>query len=338
MESRDGSSAASPTGSPLAKRECRDAVLHGNCRGDGDGHVAVLVTPEAPSCEPRPVRGRSRSTRVGASADDAASRVRPALGSLDVPSREISRRSSETKEYYHAGTRKPVQGWYQRCLGCGVWTGQSVMVGSYEVYRCQRCARGFRDKARELFAASRPVDSDGVESARFDRFDTVGFTEEDSPARVGEESPSTSASDRILSSPLSASESLETIADDVDARPSTSGTPPDPPTSSKNLDAVPSNPVRSRHRRRRSEGDVDAMLRARGGVSPSSSPTQTVNAGNAAPRIGGARGHHRRTRSDVLSGLVEKLRDYLVVAAPANGVECSVRRCRDETDRTGSLP
>jgi hypothetical protein len=342
LESRDGSSAASPTGSPLAKRERRESVQHKICRGDGDEHVAVLATPEASSCEPRPDRGRSRSTSVEASAVGAPSRGRrgrPALGPLDVSSREISRRSSDTKEYYHAGTRKPIQGWYQRCLGCGVWTGQSVLLGSYEVYRCQRCARGFRDKARELFGASRPVTSE--DPARFDTVGTIApgaRAEEDSPARVGEESLSTSASDRILSSPSSASESVDTIADDVDARPSTSGSPPDPPTRAKTLDAVPSNPVRSRHRRRRSEGDVDAVLRARGGVSPASSLTQTVNAGNAAPRIGGARGHHRRTRSDVLSGLVEKLRDYLVVAAPSNGVECSVRRCRDETDRTRSLP
>ena len=66
----------------------------------------------------------------------------------------------------------------------------------------------------------------------FARFDTAGMIApearavEDSRARVGEESPSTSASVRILSSPSSASESVETMADDVDARPSTSGSRP----------------------------------------------------------------------------------------------------------------
>ena len=339
LGSRDGSSAASPTGSPLAKR--RESVQQNNCRGDDrEEHVAVLATPDVSSCEPRPGHGRSRYNRVEPSADVAPSRGRrgrPALGPLDVPSRE-TRRSSETKEYYHPGTCKPIQGWYQRCLGCGVWTGQSVLVGSYEVYRCQRCARGFLDKARELLGASRPVVSE--HSARFD---TAGMIApearavEDSRARVGEESPSTSASVRILSSPSSASESVETMADDVDARPSTSGTPSPPSTSWMKLDAVPSIPVRSRHRRRRSEGDVDAILRARGVVSPSSSSIQTVNVCDVGPRVGRARGRHRRARSDVLSGLVEKLRDFLVVAAPSNGVECSVRRCPAETDYIGSF-
>jgi len=49
-----------------------------------------------------------------------------------------------------SGAQMPEDGWFQRCLNCALFTAESVCIAGFEVFRCRRCARGFRERAAEL--------------------------------------------------------------------------------------------------------------------------------------------------------------------------------------------
>jgi hypothetical protein len=68
-----------------------------------------------------------------------------------------SMHSSSSAQEYFPGTKMPTNGWMQRCFGCGVWTGQAVRLGTFEVFRCNACARAFRERAVELQNEKSPL-------------------------------------------------------------------------------------------------------------------------------------------------------------------------------------
>ena len=220
-------------------------------------------------------------------------------GPLDVPSRE-TRRSSETKEYYcpgHVPRADPRV--VPTVSGLRGVDRASVLVGSYEVYRCSaRAARAeFLDKARERMWARRPVVSE-----HSPRFDTARRGAPKAHDRAGLAREGRRRITRRLHLFVSSHRPLIRVRirrDDGGRRRHASGARPERLRPVDVVDETRRGPVIRSARGIEDDGAKGTSTRFFERVasfSPSSSSIQTVNVCDRS-RVGRARGRHRRARS-----------------------------------------
>lgn len=294
---RDAWDASSPA--PPASKLAR-CVRHADPAGarrsasPSASHAGEAPHASTPSTATERRHGRARHARTNSEDSAAALSIggrRPALA-LDVERADPHDAPRGASVRYHEGTRKPVDGWFQRCIGCGAWTGRSVTIAAFEVFRCAGCARKFRERARVLDAidpsldaaeAPRPDDRGNNRPQRLDETETADEERPRTPLK-GPPGVPTGCLPPASSPPSSSSSSPPREAADS----------PRPPASPR----LPSLPC-------------------------ASSPPKRRGRRTAPPR-----------GEEVLAGIVEKLRDFLVVEAAASGAAASVRRVDEEANPT----
>ena len=139
---------------PLLARRARASVASLRVRGgveqaetDASGYSTDAKRPDRTLVGRKTEKPRASVTKAGFANDEANARA------------------------YVPGTNMPLDGWMQRCFGCGTWTGQAVCLGAFEVFRCNECARQFRKRANELRALRA---RDAAAGTRDDTADAAG--------------------------------------------------------------------------------------------------------------------------------------------------------------------
>ena len=139
---------------PLLARRARASVASLRVRGgveqaetDASGYSTDAKRPDRTLDGRKTEKPRASVTKAGFANDEANARA------------------------YVPGTNMPLDGWMQRCFGCGTWTGQAVCLGAFEVFRCNECARQFRKRANELRALRA---RDAAAGTRDDTADAAG--------------------------------------------------------------------------------------------------------------------------------------------------------------------
>jgi len=300
---RDAWDASSPA--PPASKLAR-CVRHADPAGarrsasPSASHAGEAPHASTPSTATERRHGRARHARTNSEDSAAALSIggrRPALA-LDVE-RADPPTPIRASVRYHEGTRKPVDGWFQRCIGCGAWTGRSVTIAAFEVFRCAGCARKFRERARVLDAIDPSLDA-AAEAPRPDRGNN------NRPQRLDKKETETADEERPRT-PLEGPPGVPTgCLPSASSPPSSSSS--SPPREAADSPRPPNSPRLPSLPRVASEATAAAtFLRRRRRTAP--------------PR-----------EEEVLAGIVEKLRDFLVVETAASEAAASVRRVDEGRD------
>lgn len=299
---------------------------------------------------------------------DSPLRSRRALPSLSVGAANDNTLKGRQGIVYIDGTKMPQDGWYQRCFGCGMWTAQSVVLGQFEVYRCRCCAREFRSRAKSLSNLSSDVAPRGdarshhASSVATSAATTTCWSDEVSQSSILTSDTATTDSTRGRRSPVGVTSNS---GEGVRAGRRGGGGGGNVVAVARR--AVRRSARSSARRRRYGEGATSAaelpplhpsstFLTAAATVAAPKNhhkkengattaitanvDTQMFDAAEVADSD--AQQHHQQLAraavvaaaspdAQVLTSLVSKLRDFLVVNMPHNGVENSLRRCESST-------
>lgn len=306
---RHGGVLPSPRRLPTRDSGCRSTAvtpMHGHTQKSAKTSAA---TPECIATRQLIHHARSRSM------EDEAMPSSPLRSRRQLPSVCLSVDMDYELEgrdgiVYIDGTKMPRDGWYQRCFGCGLWTAESVCLGEFEVFRCRVCAREFRHRAASLGCpVPRPARRSGVTES------TITSTSTQSTDAPGSSSQTSSHSHRPRRSNSGsnaaaggglARRSRAHAARRASANASHGGGPTPQAWShrwgsQRRQGAAAAEPA--------SSGDTD--------MSDACDARTAVQGGQILMLPGG------EDTGIVLTGLVAKLRDMLMVAMPANNIEGS---------------
>ena len=217
-----------------------------------------------------------------------------------------------------------------QCFGCGMWTAQSVVLGRFEVYRCRCCAREFRTRATSMSAGAAGGNRGG-EASMSTRCasDSAELT-----------SPSSSClheskSDSAATSAMTTRSSSRRRGDVATSRRKEENGRRTAAVTQRRAVRTSIRRREERHRRSRSATAADmgihhdhAKGQRGGGCGGWEDAAVVADSVNPPAELA--------PDPEVLTSLVSKLRDFLIVRLPSNGVENSLRRV--ESDESTPVP